>query len=91
MDQRIDAAAASRHLGEIMDLAVRRHERFVVDRDGEPAVVILSVQDFIRAAAPPPDWLERIWTGAAQRGVAKLTPDEIDAEIAAARAQARTG
>jgi hypothetical protein len=41
-----------------MDLAVRNNERFIVDRRGEPAVVIMSVQDFIRTAAPPPDWLK---------------------------------
>ena len=26
-----------------------------VDRRGEPAIVIMSVQDFVRTAAPPPD------------------------------------
>jgi hypothetical protein len=34
-----------------MDLATKNNERFIVDRRGEPAVVIMSVQDFIRAAA----------------------------------------
>ena len=42
-----------------MDLAVKNNERFVVDRRGEPAVVIMSVQDFVRIAAPSPDWLKR--------------------------------
>jgi PHD/YefM family antitoxin component YafN of YafNO toxin-antitoxin module len=37
------------------DLAVDNNERFIVDRRGEPAVVIMSVQDFIRTAAPPPN------------------------------------
>jgi hypothetical protein len=41
----------------------------------------MSVQDFIRTAAPPPDWLPKAWTGAKQRGLDKLTPAEIDAEI----------
>jgi hypothetical protein len=35
-----------------MDRAVDNHERFIVDRRGEPAVVIMSVQDFINAVAP---------------------------------------
>jgi hypothetical protein len=68
-----------------MDLATKNNERFVVDRRGEPAVVIMSVQDFVRTAAPPPDWLQKAWTGAKQRGIAALTAEEIDAEIAAAR------
>ena len=45
----------------------------------------MSVQDFIRTAAPPPDWLEKAWTGAKQRGLDKLTPGDIDAEITAYR------
>src|ERR1700732_3674509 len=69
-----------------MDLATKNNERFIVDRRGEPAVVIMSVQDFIRTAAPPPDWLEKAWTGAKRRrGLDTLRPSDIDAEIAAPR------
>ena len=56
-----------------MDRAIENNERFVVERRGEPAVVIMSVQDFIRTASPPPDWLEKAWNGAKRR-------EEIDAE-----------
>lgn len=87
MDRRIDAHIARTQLGQIMDLAVRNNERFVVDRRGEPAVVIMSVQDFIRTVAPPPDWLEKAWSGARRRGVDKLTMAEIDGEIDAYRAE----
>jgi hypothetical protein len=59
-----------------MDLATRNNERFIVDRRGEPAIVIMSVQDFIRTAATRPDWLEKAWTGARRRGIAALTPIE---------------
>lgn len=85
MDRRIDAHIARTQFGQIMDLATKNHERFIVDRRGEPAVVIISVADFIRQAAPPPDWLEKAWSGAKRRGLAALTPAEIDAEIAAHR------
>ena len=54
----------------------------VVDRRGEPAVVIMSVQDFVRTAAPPPDWLQKAWSGAKRRGLDTLTAADIDAEIA---------
>src|SRR3954468_19879978 len=83
MDRRIDAHFARTQFGQIMDLATRNNERFVVDRRGEPAVVIMSVQDFIRAVAPPPDRLEKAWTGAKHRALAALTPEDIEAEIAA--------
>jgi hypothetical protein len=81
MDRRIDAHIARTQFGQIMDLATRNNDRFIVDRRGEPAVIIISVQDFIRIAAPSPDWLENAWSGAKQRGLDKLMPTEIDAEI----------
>src|ERR1700748_2691994 len=85
MERRIDAHIARTQLGQIMDLAVKNNERFIVDRRGEPAVVIMSVQDFIRTAAPPPDWLTKAWAGAKRRGRDKPTPAEIDTEIDAQR------
>ena len=81
MDRRIDAHVARTQFGQIMDLATKSNERFIVDRRGEPAVVIMSVQDFIRTVAPPPDWLEKAWTGARRRGIDTLTSTTIDAEV----------
>jgi prevent-host-death family protein len=85
MDRRIDAHIARTQFGQIMDLAVKNNERFIVDRRGEPAVVIMSVQDFVRTAAPPPDWLQKAWAGAKRRGLDALTLDDINAEINAHR------
>jgi hypothetical protein len=85
MDRRIDAHIARTQFGQIMDLATKNNEHFIVDRRGEPAVVIMSVQDFIRTAAPPPDWFEKAWSGAKRRRLDTLTPADIDAEIAAHR------
>jgi prevent-host-death family protein len=89
MNRRVDAHLARTQLGQIMDRAVENNERFVVERRGEPAVVIMSVQDFIRTTAPPPDWLEKAWRGAKKRGLDKLSATDIDAEIAAYRAEKR--
>jgi len=89
MNRRVDAHVARTQFGQIMDRAVENNERFVIERRGEPAVVIMSVQDFIRTAAPPPDWLEKAWTGAKRRGLDKLSPTEIDSEIAAYRREKR--
>jgi Antitoxin Phd_YefM, type II toxin-antitoxin system len=85
MDRRIDAHIARTQFGQIMDLATKSNDRFIVDRRGEPAVVIMSVQDFIRTVAPPPDWLDKAWTGAKRRGLDALTPVEIDIEIPAGK------
>jgi prevent-host-death family protein len=89
MDRRIDAHIARTQFGQIMDLAVKNNERFIVDRRGEPAVVIMSVQDFVRTAAPPPDWLQKAWAGAKRRGLDALTLDDINAEIKAHRSEKR--
>jgi prevent-host-death family protein len=89
MNRRVDAHLARTQFGQIMDRAVENNERFVVERRGEPAVVIMSVQDFIRTAAPPPDWLEKAWDGARKRGLDKLSATDIDAEISAYRREKR--
>jgi Antitoxin Phd_YefM, type II toxin-antitoxin system len=81
MLRRIDAHIARTQFGQILDLATKNNERFIVDRRGEPAVVIISVHDFIRTVAPPPDWLEKAWTGDKQRGRDKLASAEIDVTI----------
>jgi prevent-host-death family protein len=89
MSRRVDAHVARTQFGQIMDRAVRNRERFIVDRRGEPAVVILSVEDYLESVASAPDWLRKAWAGAKQRGLDKLTTDEIDAEIAAHRSEKR--
>lgn len=89
MNRRVDAHLARTQFGQIMDRAVENNERFVVERRGEPAVVIMSVQDFIRTTAPPPDWLEKAWTGAKKKGLDKLSEADIDAEISAYRREKR--
>ena len=85
MERRVDAHIARTQFGRIMDLAVKNNERFVVDRRGEPAVVIMSVQDFIRTVVPAPDWLQNAWAGAKRRGLEAVTLGEIDTEIDAQR------
>ncbi len=85
MNRRVDAHLARTQFGQIMDRAIENNERFVVERRGEPAVVIMSIQDFIRTAAPPPGWLEKAWNGAKKRGLDKLSQTDIDAEISAHR------
>jgi len=89
MNRRVDAHLARTQFGQIMDRAVQNNERFIVERRGEPAVVIMSVQDFVRATAPAPDWLQKAWSGAKKRGLDKLTSQDIDDEIAAYRREKR--
>jgi hypothetical protein len=65
------------------------NDRFLAERNGEPAVLILSVTDYVKTLAPPPDWLEKSWDSAKRQGLDKLTTKEINAEIAATRRDRR--
>ena len=89
MTRKITAVTARTQFGQIIDRAVGRNERFLVERNGEPSVLIISVADFVRTLAPPPDWLISVQDGARRKGVDKLTMREIDAEIKAARCACR--
>ena len=89
MDRRVDAHVARTQFKEITDRAIENHERFIVDRRGEPAVVIMSIREFINAVAPAPKWLQESWARAERRGLDKLAPQEIDDEIKAYRREKR--
>jgi prevent-host-death family protein len=89
MTRKISALTARTQLGQIMNRAIENNDRFLVERNGEPAVLILSVSDYVKTCAPPPDWLKKSWDSAKRQGLDKLTMKEIDAEIAASRRERR--
>ena len=81
----ISALTARSQFQQIMKRASQNGERFVVDRNGEPKLIIMSIQDYVKAVAPPPAWLEEIWAESRLNGTDKLTMREINAEVAAVR------
>jgi prevent-host-death family protein len=81
----VSALTARTQLGQILKRATKNNERFVVDRRGQPSVVIMSIKDYVDAIAPPPQWLKDIQTASMRRGTHKLSMRQINAEIAAAR------
>src|SRR5271166_3890315 len=85
MTRVVSALTARTQFGQIMKRAGQRNERFVVDRRGQPSVVIMSITDYIDTVAPAPEWLTQIGAEAKRKGLNKLTMRQIDAEIAAAR------
>ena len=89
MTRKITAVTARTQFGQILDRAVDHNDRFLVERNGEPAVLILSVTDFVNTLAPTPNWLKEIQAEAKRKGLDKLTMADIDAEIAAARRDRR--
>jgi len=81
----VSALTARTQLGQILKRASQGNERFLVERRGEPQVIIMSLKDYVDTVAPAPDWLKAIQEASKRRGTDKLTMRQIDAEIAAAR------
>jgi len=89
MTKKISALTARTQFGQIMDRAVEKQERFLVDRRGEPAVIIMSVDDYLETIAPEDTALKKTRDEAKRAGLDKLTMEDIDAEIATYRREKR--
>jgi prevent-host-death family protein len=85
MNNIISAVAARTNLGQILKRAEEGDERFLVDRRGEPSVIIMSVKDFIKNIAPTPAAYRAIRDEAKRKGTSSLSMREMDREIAAVR------
>jgi prevent-host-death family protein len=90
MPKIISALTARTQFGQIMKRAQEKNERFLVDRRGAPAVIIMSVKDYVTTIAPAPDFLQALWAEAKRKGLDTLTRRAIDAEIKAYRRERRT-
>ncbi len=77
----VSALTARTQLGAIMQRARENQERFIVDRRGEPQVVILSVEDYFRNVVKQPASLIRLQEEAKKRRLDKLSMNAIDREI----------
>lgn len=89
MTKKISALTARTQFGQIMNRAVEKQERFLVDRRGVPAVIIMSVDDYLKTIAPEDTALQKIRNESKRNGLDTLTMEEIDAEIAAYRREKR--
>jgi prevent-host-death family protein len=50
MTRKVSAHIARTQFGQIMDRAIDHDERFLIERNGEPAVLIMSVADYIKSS-----------------------------------------
>jgi prevent-host-death family protein len=89
MNNVVSALTARTQLGQILKRVSKNNERFLVERRGDPQVIIMSVKDYIATIAPTPDWLKEIGTEAKRKGLNKLSMRQIDAEIADVRRDRR--
>jgi prevent-host-death family protein len=81
----VSALAARTQFGQIMRRARTDNQRFVVDRRGEPQVVIMGVKDFIKTIAPEKKVLAAIRAASRKNGTNKLSLRKINREIRAYR------
>ncbi len=81
----ISALAARTQLGQIMRRARLDQARFVVDRRGEPQIVIMGIKDFLKTIAPEKKVVAAIRDAARKQGKNKLSMRQIDREIRAYR------
>lgn len=85
MPRIITALTARTQFGQIMRRASRGNERFVVDRRGQPEVVIMGVKDFLATIAPAPEVLQAIRAEAKRNKTSRQTSRQINREISAYR------
>jgi len=79
------ALTARTQFGQIMRRASLEQVRFVVDRRGEPQVVIMGIRDFLRTIAPEKKVVAAIRAQARRKGKDKLSMRQIEQEIRAYR------
>ena len=89
MPKIVSALDARTQFGELMRRAREDQDRFVVDKRGEPQVVIMGIKDFLKNIAPEPGILAAIRRTAKQRKTSNLTVREIDMEVARYRREQR--
>lgn len=81
----VSALTARTQFGQIMRRAAAGNERFLVDRNGEPAVIIMSIGDYLETFAPEPNWLSEIRAKSKARGTSKLSMPEINSIVSEVR------
>lgn len=81
----VSALTARTQFGQIIKRATQKNERFVVDRRGEPSVVIMSMKDYMQTFAPPPEELRAMQATAKSNNTNRLTPRQIDRVVATVR------
>lgn len=79
--QMVSALTARTQFGQILKRARHNKERFVVGKRGEPQVVIMGIEEYLRNFAKPLPVVEEIRREAKAKGLDKLTMREINREI----------
>ena len=89
MTKTIPAQAARTQFGQILELAKTKRARFVVSKNGEPAAIILGIEDYLESVVEVPAALAKLQEASKKRGLDLLSLEDIDAEVASVRAKKR--
>lgn len=81
----VSALTARTQFGQILKRAGQNRERFVVGKRGEPQVVIMGIEEYLRNFAKPLPVVEEIRREAKAKGLDRLTMRDINREIKAYR------
>lgn len=81
----ISALRVRAHFGEVLRRVEKEHRSLVIEKRGVPRAVILSLQEYVRIAAPEPEVLRLIGEESKRKGTDALTSRQIDRVIRAAR------
>jgi prevent-host-death family protein len=81
----VSALHARSNFGKLLRRVSEERKSLVIEKRGTPQAVLLSIRDYVRLAAPEPEILRLIGEESVRKGADKLTPRQIDREIAAAR------
>ena len=77
----VSALTARTQFGQILKRAGQNQERFVVGKRGEPQVVIMGIEEYLRNFTKPLRVVEEIRHEAKAKGLDRLTMREINREI----------
>jgi len=85
----IPALTARTQFGQILRRAGQNKERFVVERRGEPGVVIMSVDEYLRTFEKPVPAIDEIHEYVKRKKLKPLSMRAIDKEIKRSRKERR--
>jgi prevent-host-death family protein len=85
----VPALKARTNFGSLLRRVENERRSLVIEKRGTPRAVLLSIQDYIRLAAPEPEVLRIIGEESKVNGTDRLTSQEIERIIDKTRATKR--
>jgi prevent-host-death family protein len=83
----VSALRARTNFGKLLRRVEDERRSLVIEKQGTPKAVLLSIRDYMRLAAPEPEVLRVLGKESQKKGTDKLTSRQIDQIIKAARAE----